>query len=195
MKMMRIASTALATCLWLVFLAAHPISAAEEQAIDKKDVPAAVVTAFEKAYPDAKVTAIAKISTEDQTQYSFEISGEKGETDVVYNGDGILYLIAADMTVEELPAAVIESVQKTFPKGQIDEADKITKGSQVEFEVIIEISEDQTETEHEVIVASDGRILDQARLQDDDDDDEEDDNEEDDDMPGDEEEDEEEDQP
>jgi hypothetical protein len=86
-------------------------------------------------------------------------------------------------------------VQKTFPKGQIDEADKITKVSQVEFEVIIEISEDQTETEHEVIVASDGRILDQARLQDDDDDDEEDDNEEDDDMPGDEEEDEEEDQP
>jgi hypothetical protein len=151
--------------------------AEQSQPLDKKDVPPAVVSAFEKAYPDARVTAIEKITAEDQTQYSFEIALDKGEKDVIYQPDGALYAIAEDMASEALPTVVADAVHKAYPTGQIDEADKITRGAETEYEVVVEVAEGETETEFEVMVASTGKIIDRWQVGDDEEDDDDEDGE------------------
>ena len=73
--------------------------------------------------------------------------------------------------MKALPESIVKAVKAAYPECEFDEAEKITRGSTIEYEIVVEVDE----SEFELLVASDGRILssDQMDEDDDDDDDEE----------------------
>jgi hypothetical protein len=157
------------------------LTAEESQVVEKNDAPAAVITAFEKSFPDLKIVSIEKEIIEDQTRYEIEIADDKHEKDIIYLEDGTLFAIEEAIELADLPQVVTESLKKAHPKGEIEEAEKITRGSLIEYEVVVEVTEGEQETAFEITIAPSGEIGDQQQLQDDDaaDDDDEDESEDD----------------
>lgn len=64
----------------------------EEAEIAEKDVPAAVLKAFEQKYPDAKATRTEKVTTGDganaEVKYEFDITDGGKECEVYFSADG-----------------------------------------------------------------------------------------------------------
>ena len=65
--------------LAVVALALCPATVAGDQKLEKKDVPAAVITAFEKAYPGAAVKGYGKEVEKGKTHFEIE-SVDGGKT-------------------------------------------------------------------------------------------------------------------
>jgi hypothetical protein len=158
----------------VVLFAGAAVYAEDSATTEKKDIPEQVLASFNKAYPDAEIAAVEKEEINGATYYEVEIKGDKAERDIIYLADGTLYSIEEEIPVADLPGTVTDALTKAYPKCQIDEAEKITRGSETEFEVVVEVTEGETETEYEIIVASNGNISDRIQLQDDEDDDEDD---------------------
>jgi len=156
----------------IAFMTIAAVRAEDSQAIEKKDVPAAVLAAFERAYPDAEIIAIEKEKTKDQVIFEFEINDGKNERDVIYLENGALFAIEEAISITALPEAVVDALKKTYPKGEIDEAEKVTRGSETEYEVVVEVVGGGKETEYEITVSSSGQIIDQIQIGEGEDDDE-----------------------
>lgn len=110
---------------------------AQEKKISKKDVPATVIAAFEKAYPKATVKGCAMEVENGTTYYEIESIDGKTKRDLLYLPDGTVAEIEQGVAVADLPAAVRAAINKEYPKGKIEKAEKTTKGSAVTYEMKI----------------------------------------------------------
>jgi uncharacterized cupredoxin-like copper-binding protein len=117
------------TTLAAVVLAGAAAASAQEKKIEKKDVPAAVLAAFQKAYPKATIKGYAKEVEKGQTVYEIESVEGKTTRDIIYSADGKALEIEEGIEVKDLPAAVKQALDKKFPKAQIVLVEKVTKGS------------------------------------------------------------------
>ena len=126
-----------------------------EKKITKKDLPSAILTAFEKGYPKAQITGVSK-ETEDSTTY-FEIESRDGKIrrDLLYKADGTVKEIEERVTEAELPAAIRQAVAKEYPKGRIQKGEKTTRDNAIEYELIVKIGKDKME----VVLDESGKIL------------------------------------
>jgi len=108
---------------------------AQDKKISKKDVPLAVLTAFQKAYPNAKIKGFLT-ETEGGTKY-FEIESVEGTKtiDALVLPDGTIYEVEESMPARDLPPAVISSVKARHPKGTISKVEKTTQGSTITFDL------------------------------------------------------------
>lgn len=147
-----------------LLLSAGVVAAEDEAPMKKCDVPEAVCKAFEKAYPNVEVVSYDKDIEGEQTQYEIKTKVGEFEKDYVYLEDGALLQIEEGIPIEALPELIVESVMKAHPDGEIDEAEKITRGSAVEYEVVVEVGE----AEYEMLLASDGKIVSSETLDDED---------------------------
>lgn len=122
--------TALALGLVVLLWAQDP----HEQQISRKGVPAAVLTAFEKSYPNATIKGYSKETDNGQVVYEIE-SVEGGTTrDVTYTADGTLVSVEETLDTSALPPGVKAALDTRFPGGKIRKAEKITKGAVVAYE-------------------------------------------------------------
>jgi hypothetical protein len=137
------------------FLVSGFAVAGDESGLKKSDVPEAVLKAFQISNPKAVANEFSMKTADGETVYEIETKTGELEKDFVYSEDGTLLQTDEDITTESLPDVIVESVKKAYPEGKIDEADKITKGSAIEFEVAVEVGE----TDYELMVASDGKII------------------------------------
>jgi len=165
--------------LILVFVVFVSVYAEESKTIDKQDVPAQVMTAFEKAYPNAEIAAI---ESEGRIFYEFETKENDVVRDIIYLADGTWYSMEEEIWAKALPQAVTNALIEAYPKGEVDEAEKITREAEVVYEVVMEIEEGDNEMEFEVVITPDGKIVSATPKQDKD---EGDDNEDDGDEPDD----------
>lgn len=140
-------------------------SAAEEeesQAVEKIDVPEAVLKAFANDFPEMAMTGVETWETDGKTYYEIE-SGE-GETDVIYLADGTLYSTEQEIAVNDLPQEVVDALTASHPDGEIVEADMITRGETTEYEVTIEVEGEEEDMVYEVVVAADGKIVNEEQI-------------------------------
>jgi hypothetical protein len=138
----------------LVVLCTGLNSTAGEKSISKKDLPAQVLEAFEKAYPKAEIEEVCIISVEGASYYEIECEDGKVERDVVYFADGRLFQVEVEIDPATLPASVKSAVERQFPGCKIKEASRITRGAVELFEVEGKTANDQ----FEVLVGPDGKI-------------------------------------
>jgi hypothetical protein len=126
-----------------------------EKKIPKKDVPTAVMLAFQKAYPKAQIVGTSR-ETEDSTFY-FEIESRDGKVkrDLLYKADGTVKEIEESVTNAELPAAIREAIAKEYPKGVIQKGEKTTRDNVVEYELIVKNGKDKME----VVLNETGKIV------------------------------------
>src|SRR3990172_9405290 len=137
--MLRIDNVIKVACMLLfaTILTGNLAKAEDSQVLDNKDVPSAILVAFDKAYPDAEIASVEMEDIDGTAYYEVEIKADKVDRDIVFLQDGTLFSVEEEITVKELPTAVVDALKKAHPKGEVDEAEKITRGSEIEYEVVV----------------------------------------------------------
>jgi hypothetical protein len=135
----------------ILFLSSN--SGAQEKKIAKKDLPSAVLAAFEKAYPKAEIKGMSEEKGENG-KMEYEIESVEGKTgrDVAYWADGKVIEIEETCV---LPDAVRKALEQKYRGGKIGNAEKITRGSKVEYEAVVEAKGKKSE----VVLDPAGTIL------------------------------------
>jgi hypothetical protein len=151
------ASASLVVCL---ILAAAFLATAGEKKISKKEVPPAVLSAFEKAYPKASTKGFAKEEEDGKTFY--EIESVEGTTtrDILYLANGNVAEIEEGVSADKLPDAVKATVKREYPKGKVTKAEKVTVESVIKYEIHIAVGK----TQHGLVVAPDGKVVKQKKV-------------------------------
>ena len=109
---------------------------AQEKKITGKDVPAAVMTAFKTAYPNATIRGYAR--EKENGKVFYEIESREGTTtrDVLYNPDGTVAEIEESIAATDLPAEVQQAMKEKYPKAVITKAERTTAGDKVSYEIV-----------------------------------------------------------
>ncbi len=136
MNKSRLAFVAATATAFVALALALPAPAAEMK-LAKKDVPAPVLEAFAKTYPNAKALAFAKETEKGKTY--FEIESRDGEVarDLQFAADGTIVEVEETVKESELPATVIAAVKAMGPGVSIRKAEKVTKGSVVTYSLAL----------------------------------------------------------
>ncbi len=119
------------------------------------NVPRTITDAFVKSYPNGDITNYEKKEKDGKTMYKIEAVLGNLMASFMYNEDGSLYLMEEEMTVENLPQAVMSAVSNKHPDARIKKAEKVTKGDEMRYEVTV-----MTGDKYQVMtVAPDGNVL------------------------------------
>ena len=117
----------------------------KEQQINRKGVPAAVLAAFEKAYPHAAIKGYSKETDNGQLVYEIESVEGTVTRDVTYTAEAALISVEETLDTSALPAGVQAALDQKFPGGKIRKAEKVTKGAVVAYEFKIKHNGKTTE--------------------------------------------------
>ena len=175
---MRTAFIILLGSVVLAGCAEQPAEQASLQPAEQDALPAAVAAAFEQANPTLEIVEFEREELDGRVVYEIETRTGEFEKDFVYLEDGTLLQIEEDIAVESLPEAVLAAMMAAHPGAEVNEAEMITTGDVVGYQVDIQVAEDQ---EFELLVSPDGQILSSEQIADEDDHDDGDDGDEDDD--------------
>jgi len=127
----------------------------QEKKISKKDLPQAVLAAFEKAYPKATIKGLSQEVENGKTYYEIESIDGKTTRDLLYLSDGSVTEIEEGLSVAELPPPVKAALLKEYPKGKVVKAEKTTKGTTVTFEMKVSSGK----TNAELVVDPSGKVV------------------------------------
>ncbi len=135
------------------------LSAAQGQEKKKKftksDVPAAVISSFEKAYPKATIKGASKEEEKGTTYYEIESVDGKTKRDLLYTADGKVNEIEESLDAAALPAEIKNTLNKEYPKGKVVKAEKVTHDSTVGYELHVKIGK----ATKEIVFDSNGKIV------------------------------------
>ena len=121
----------------LALLAAIALSPGDSKPLTTKDLPAPVLAAFQKAYPSAKLKTCSSEKKDGKTCYELESMDGKTERDLIYAEDGSVMEMEEGIDLADLPEAAKQGISEKYPKATIKKAEKLTKGSDVSFEVVV----------------------------------------------------------
>lgn len=124
--------------------------------IKKHDVPSAVISSFEKAYPNAKMVSYSKENEDGQIEYEIKIGEGKNRLEASYNADGSLLQTEERISPDALPKEVSQALQNKFASEKIKSTEKIVKGTEVQYEVKMM---KEKKNRHEVLFDQNGQIL------------------------------------
>jgi hypothetical protein len=110
---------------------------AGEKKIAKKDLPAPVMAAFQKAYPKATIKGASTEVEEGKTYYEIESLDGKVKRDLLYLADGTVAEIEETVSPADLPPQVKAAVTDKYPKGKIGKAEMVTRGAVAAYEVVV----------------------------------------------------------
>lgn len=106
----------------------------QEVKLKKKQVPHAVIAAFETTYPRATIRGFGREKENGQVYYEVESVEGTTRRDVLYNPDGTVAEIEESISVSDLPAAASAALHTNYPRAVITKAERITRGDIVEYE-------------------------------------------------------------
>ena len=137
-----------------IALALTATASAQEQQVKAKDVPAPVLAAATKAFPKTKLKGWEKEIKDGKTFYEVALVEGTAKRQAVFAADGPLLEIEEVIAVGGVPPAVRYAVKTKYPNAAIHAAEKITRGSEVEYEVGL-----KNAPKKEMVLAADGKIL------------------------------------
>ncbi len=135
--------------------------------IGQTTVPDNVKAAFEKMFPEAKSI---KWSVEDSKTWEAEFKMKCKEMSANFDGDGTWLETETEMKARNLPESVLNVVKTEFAGYRIDEACLVESPDMKAYEIGIEKKEAGTETELEILVSEEGKILKKGQVQEEDED-------------------------
>ena len=95
------------------------LQSASTQNVSTKDAPAAVLSAFKKAYPKATVIAVSKESAEEKDYYKIQSVDGKTKRNVYYTPKGEAVETEESIEPAKLPAAIQKYLKKKYLDGYI----------------------------------------------------------------------------
>lgn len=142
----------------LAFLLAMPLIAtsvhAQEQSIKRKDVPKAILAAFEKTYSKATIKGYAKEVDDGKTVYEVESVEGTVHRDITYMADGSVVSIEESLPVSELSDVIRNAAEKQYPGSKISGCEKVTKICIMQYELVVTAGKQK----HELVLNPDGTI-------------------------------------
>ena len=127
----------------------------KEHRLTKKDLPAAVISAFQKQYPNAKIKGVSSEVEDSTAYYEIESVDSTSRRTVLYTSDGKLTEIEEVVSSKQLPDSARAEIAKTYPKGKVEAAEKVTKGDKTTYEVKIENGKENIEA----VFDSNGKLI------------------------------------
>lgn len=128
-----------AMCTLLLVLCSTPLPAQKKILFTAKDLPAAVTAAFEKSYPNGMIIGAGKEYEKGKTTYEVESMDGTIRRDLIYNPDGTVVEIEETIDAKALPEAVTASLAKQFKKFEVKEAERMTRGETMGYELIVKV--------------------------------------------------------
>ena len=127
-------------------------TAAYAQKIAPEKVPGGVQANFKKQFAQA-----AKVEWEmEEADYEVNFKNNGVESSAKYTKDGSWLSSEQEIKKAELPAAVLQAVEKEFPKAELDEIEKVTyPGNKIAYEMEVE----KDKKKFEVQFSPNGQVL------------------------------------
>jgi len=127
----------------------------KEKKYSKKDLPAAVLSSFQKEYPKASIKEVSMEKEKGVEYWEIESADGKVKRDLLYTSDGKKAEVEETMEMSQVPAVVKTTLTGEYPKGKVDKAEKVMKGSSVTYEFHLK----DGDKSHEVVIDPDGKVL------------------------------------
>ncbi|HJZ58875.1 MAG TPA: PepSY-like domain-containing protein [Gemmataceae bacterium] len=128
---------------------------------DEKEIPKKVMDALKAKFPKAEITKWTKEKEGNDVVYDIEFKqeGRKFEADI--KEDGTILNWEKEIAAKDLPEAVKKAVDKKYPNAKLKEIMEVTevKGKEEKLEGYEIVLETADKKEVEVMVAPDGKIL------------------------------------
>ena len=146
--------TFIVLCIVSVLVFGRESARAGEKKIFKKQIPAAVLTAFQTAYPNATIKG-QSVETENGKKF-YEIESVDGKTkrDLLYTPDGKAVEVEESLDISTLPDVMISTISKEYPKGKIIRGEKVTATS-VTYEFQVKVGKKTKE----IVLDPSGKLL------------------------------------
>ena len=128
---------------------------AGEEQIDVKDLPPAVLAAFQKTYPKAEIKGVSKEDEDGRIAYEIESVEGKVVRDVLYSEEGQVLEVEEEMAFKALPAGVQKTITDNYPDAEVEKAEKITKNGSINYEVVVETDDEILE----IMLDAQGKII------------------------------------
>lgn len=139
------------TALGALFVVLGQANAGEKE-LSKKQVPKAVIAAFEKTNPNAKGLEFEEEMFEGKAAYEVEYKENGMEKESLYSVDGTLLQKEEEIDGKSLPEPVALAIKKAYPKAEIKEVEKLMKpdSTLIGYEVEIKVASKEIELELDV---------------------------------------------
>lgn len=126
-----------------------------DQKLEKKDVPRAVIAAFEKAYPNATVRGYGKEREGGHVYYEIESTDGNVKRDILYRANGSVVEMEETIPPADTPDNIRQAIEKQFPGAELVKVEKTTAGTKIGYEV----SAKQGKRRISLEMNADGKIL------------------------------------
>jgi len=122
---------------------------AKEKPLHKGKMPQAVLTAFQKAHPNAKNVKYEEEKVDGEAAYEIDFTDDGQKIDEVYRADGTLVETERAIKTGDLPEPVMQTVKQRYPKAKVDEIFEVsnTDGKVIGYEVQIKEGKREREVE------------------------------------------------
>ena len=132
-------------------------SEAEDEGQAVTNLPEAVKSAVENAYPDGVMGEVAtELDSNGTLSYEVKLTENNKDYEVAVTQSGEIVEVTEKIAVDTLPAMITDSVTNTYPNGTIREAERVNENNMVFFEVELVNGGEKTE----LILDTAGTIID-----------------------------------
>ena len=111
----------------------------ESVKLKRHEVPEAVLSAFNRAYPKARINSYLRETREGKTVFELETIEKSTHRDLIYSATGEILEIEESLSPSALPGPVKVAVDGLYPKAKISKAEVVTKGTSTVYEAIVNV--------------------------------------------------------
>jgi hypothetical protein len=147
------------TAVALIATAAY-VRGDDKVAPDK--LPKAITDAIKKAYPDAEIVSAEKGEEDGKPIFEVVIKYKKESIEVTLSPEGKILSAEKSIELKDVPKAVMEALEKKYPKATVKTAEELTKDGKVMYELVI-VTADKKDLE--VTFEKDGKFVDEEKVE------------------------------
>lgn len=134
----------------------------QERTVTEKEVPQAVLQAFNSTYPGATINEYAEEKEDGRTVYEISCEFESRKIDAIYNPNGTIYAIEEVIPADALPDVILQAIAKEFQQFSIELTEEIEKEGKQLFEVKLLNTKDQKR--YELLFSGDGKLVEKEKI-------------------------------
>jgi uncharacterized membrane protein YkoI len=133
---------------------------ADEQKVELKDVPQAVLDAVKAKFPGAELKGAGKETEDGKTLYEVTLKDKGQNVDATLTPEGLIKEIEREITPRDLPKPVAAALEAKYPKAAIKKAEVIVEieaGKETKSYEVVLTTEDKKSVE--VKLSPEGKVL------------------------------------
>ena len=129
------------------------LALAAEKKVKMADLPPAVQQAIKDNIKGSTLVGVSKDVENGKTEYEAETKADGHTKDITFDESGKLLAVEEEVSLDSIPGAAKEAIEKQAAGGKVKKVEKVTQGSKVFYEAPITTKEGK---KSEALVLPDG---------------------------------------